>query len=133
MIKRFCDRCGEEIEDEVYYLEFKSESLLSVGFCTPASTSELCNSYAVNPVIVSKHMYCRNCRADILEYAKAPAPNHTERAECEAQDIAEENLKLECQKLSASADELTKKMRETIAKTVKQLEQKGLFDNFEKI
>lgn len=49
MIKLFCDRCGEEIEGDVYYLGVQSESLLRVGFCTSASTSELCNSYAIDP------------------------------------------------------------------------------------
>ena len=130
MIKRFCDRCGKEIEGDVYYLEFQSESLLMVGFCTPVSTSELCNSYATAPVTAPKRMYCRGCRADILEYAKAPVMNNTKHAGDEPQIVTEEEkLSQECRELSKAAEELGKKMREAIKKSISQLEEKGVFDN----
>lgn len=58
----------------------------------------------------------------------------TDHAECETQNITEEEkLKAECQKLSASADELCKKMQEAITKSIHQLEAKGVFDNFKDI
>lgn len=134
MIKRFCDRCGEEIEGDVYYLEFKSESLLMVGFCTSASTSELCNSYAIDPVTLPKRMYCRGCRADILEYAKTPVMNNTNHAGDEPRIITEEEkLSQELQELSKAAEEIGKKMREAIKKSMSQLEEKGVFDNLKKL
>lgn len=133
MIKLFCDRCGEEIEGDVYYLNFQPESLLRVGFCTPASTSELCNSYAATPVTAPKRMYCRSCRADILEYAKTPVMNNTNHAGQEPQIITEEEkLSQECRKLSKAAEEVGKEMREAIKKSISQLEEKGVFDNLKK-
>lgn len=125
MIKRFCDRCGEEIEGDVYHLEFHSESLLMAGFCTPVSTSELCNSYATAPVTVPKRMYCRSCRDDIMEYAKTPVMNNTNHAGDEPQIITEEEeLSQEYRELSNAADEFCKKVREDIKKIMSQLEEK---------
>lgn len=138
MIKRFCDRCGEEIDGDVYHLEFQSESLLRVGFCTSASTSELCNSYAIDPVTKPKRMYCRGCRADILEYAKTPVMHNTNHAGDELQIITEEeNLSQEYRELSKAAnefcEELREELREAIKKIMSQLEEKGVFDNIKNL
>ena len=134
MIKRFCDRCGEEIDGDVYYLEYQSEAFSRVGFCTSASTAALCNSYALDPVTVPKRMYCRSCRADILEYAKTPVMNNTNHAGDEPRIITEEEkLSQELHKSSKAAEEIGKEMREAIKKSMSQLKEKGVFDNLKKL
>ena len=78
-------------------------------------------------------MYCRGCRADILEYAKTPALNNTNHAGDEPRIITEEEkFSQECRELSKAAEELGEKMREAAKKSMSQLEEKGVFDNLKK-
>ena len=78
MIKHFCDRCGNEIFGEVYYITVTSDSLTSLNGYDYRQTlaSASCN--------VSAHLsipksYCKSCKDEIEEILKTSKKRRLEK------------------------------------------------------
>ena len=69
MIKHFCDRCGQEISGEVYYITITSDSLTSLNGYDYKQTlaSASCNVLAHLSIPKS---YCKSCKEEIEEILK---------------------------------------------------------------
>lgn len=67
VIKHYCDRCGEMIEGEVYFITIRADSLNSLNGNDYRQTFEsaCCN---INAHITIPREYCKECKEDIKNY-----------------------------------------------------------------
>ena len=67
MIKHYCDRCGREIENEIYFITISSDSLTSLnGYNYRQTIANDCQN--MNAHLNIPREYCKDCRDDINNY-----------------------------------------------------------------
>lgn len=68
MIKRYCDRCGKEIESQVYYITITSNSLISLnGYDERQTLESACCNISAN-FLTPRRIYCKMCKDEIEKF-----------------------------------------------------------------